>query len=196
MKITPREKRVLIIGAAIVIGAIVYFAVDALIPSRAALAADVTAKKRTLLAERELLGQEGNYKAQIDRYVKRLEQDRSRLLPGDNPNVAGAELQKVLKDLADRNGVEITRKDFQREQKVQDNLIKVPVHIETQCDPDQMVKFLAAIESYDKFLTLDELSVTSFRMQKRYEIRPAFTVSGFIAGPPDAKSGDKPAGAQ
>ncbi len=196
MKITPREKRVLIVGAAIVIGAIVYFAVDALIPSRAALAADVTAKKRTLLAERELLGQEGNYKAQIDRYVKRLEQDRSRLLPGDNPNVAGAELQKVLKDLADRNGVEITRKDFQREQKVQDNLIKVPVHIETQCDPDQMVRFLAAIESYDKFLTLDELSVTSFRMQKRYEIRPAFTVSGFIASTPDAKSGDKPAGAQ
>jgi Tfp pilus assembly protein PilO len=195
MKINAREKRVLIIGGVIVVAALVYFVADSLIPSRATLAADVAQKKRTLLAQRDLLGQEDSFKSRVQQYQKRLEQDRTRLLPGDNPNVAGAELQKVLKDLADRNGVEITQKNFQREQKLQNNLVKVPVQINIQCNPDQLVQFLAAIESYEKFLTLDELAVTSFKMQRRYEIRPSLTVSGFITGP-EAKPGEKPSASQ
>ncbi len=195
MKVTAREKRVLIIGGAVVAAALIYYFADALLPSLSTLDADVAAKKRSLLAQRELLSQEEHYKSRVEQYKKRLEQDRTRLLPGDNPNVAGAELQKVLKDLADRNGVEITQKNFQREQKVQDNLIKVPVRIDTQCNMDQLVQFLAAIENYDKFLTLDELQITSFRMQKRYDIRPALTVSGFIAGA-ETSPGEKPASTQ
>jgi type II secretory pathway component PulM len=194
MKVTAREKRFLLVGGAILAIALTVYAVVSLVPSRATLAAEVAAKKRTLLAQRELLSQEEIFKTRVEQYRKRLEQDRTRLLPGDNPNVAGAELQKVLKDFGDKNGVEILRKDIQREQKVQDNLIKVSVHIETNCLPDQLVQFLAAIENYDKFLTLDELTINSFKMQKRYEIRPALTVSGYIAGP-DAKPAEKPAGA-
>lgn len=192
---TAREKKVLLIGGAIVAAALIFYAADSLIPSHATLAAEIATKKKILLAQRELLSQEENYKARIEQYRKRLEQDRARLLPGDNPNVAGAELQKVLKDLADHSGVEIIRKDIQREQKVQDNLIKVSVRIETNCVADQLVQFLAAIENYDKFLTLDELSINSFPIQKRYEIRPALTVSGYIAGA-ETKPGEKPTGAQ
>jgi type II secretory pathway component PulM len=195
MKVTAREKRFLLVGGAILAVALTVYAVVSLVPSRETLAAEVATKKRTLLAQRELLSQEEIYKTRVEQYRKRLEQDRTRLLPGDNPNVAGAELQKVLKDLGDKNGVEISRKDIQREQKVQDNLIKVSVHIDTNCNPDQLVQFLAAIENYDKFLTLDELTINSFRMQKRYEIRPGLTVSGYIAGP-DAKPAEKPAAAQ
>jgi type II secretory pathway component PulM len=195
MKVTGREKKVLIIGGAVVAVALVFYVADSLVPSYATLAAEVAARKKTLLAQRELLSQEEIFKTRIEQYRKRLEQDRRRLLPGDNPNVAGAELQKVLKDLADRSGVEIIRKDIQREQKVQDNLIKVSVHIETNCVLDQLVQFIASIENYDKFLTLDELAINSFPMQKRYLIRPALTVSGYIAGP-ETKPGEKPAGAQ
>ncbi|HYK89574.1 MAG TPA: type II secretion system protein GspM [Acidobacteriota bacterium] len=193
MKITGREKKVIITGGAIVAAALIYFFADALLPSRAALSADVAAKKRTLVAQRELLGQEESYKTRIEQYRKRLEHDRTRLLPGDNPNVAGAELQRVLKDLADRAGVDITRKDFQREQRLQDNLMKVPVHIETQCNADQLIQFLAAVENYEKFLTVDELSIASYPMQRRYETRPSITVSGYIAAPPEVKPAAKAA---
>lgn len=195
MKATKREKRFLLVGGAILAVALTVYAVVSLVPSRETLAAEVATKKRTLLAQRELLSQEGIYQTRVEQYRKRLEQDRARLLPGDNPNVAGAELQKVLKEFGDKNGVEITRKDIQREQKLQDNLIKVSVHIDTNCNPDQLVQFLAAIENYDKFLTLDQLTINSFRMQKRYEIRPGLTVSGYIAGS-ETKPAEKPAGAQ
>ncbi len=195
MRVSARERRVLIIGGAVVAAVLIYYVADALLPSRSTLAAEVANRKRTLLAERELLGQEASYKTRVEQYQKRLEQDRSRLLPGDNPNVAGAEVQRVLKELADRNGVEITQRNVQREKKL-DKLIKVPVQINMQCNADQLVQFLAAIENYDKFLTVDELSITSFPMQRRFETRPSITVSGFIAAPPEAPPGVKAAASQ
>ena len=53
------------------------------------------------------------------------------------------------------------------------------------------MKFLAAIENYDKRLSVDELQINSFRIQKRYEMRPILTVSGYILAPetkPETKS--------
>ena len=183
MKITAREKKVLIAGGSIVVlGLIVYLALT-LIPNRSDLDNTIRLKKTMLLKERETLGQEESYKLRVEQYRQRLGEDLKRLLPGDNPNVAAAELQKTLKDIADKNGVDIMRKDIQREQKIQDNLVKVSVRIETNCMPDQLVQFLSAVENYDKFLTVDLLAINSFKMQKRYEIRPSLTVSGYIMVP-------------
>jgi hypothetical protein len=183
VKITARDKRVLIAGAAIcVAGLIVYLAVS-VIPNGDDLGRMEQLKKAMLLKQRETLAQEEVYRLRVDQYRQRLKDDFTRVLPGDNANVAAAQLQQVLKDLADRTGVEITRKDIQKEQKIQDGLTKVSVRIETNCLPDQLVQFLAAIENYEKFLTLDLLAINSFKMQKRYEIRPSLTVSGYIMTP-------------
>jgi hypothetical protein len=107
----------------------------------------------------------------------------TRLLPGDSPNVAGAELQRILKDFADRSGVEITQKIPLPERKVQDAemLTKVSVSIQTNCDLDQLVAFLGAIESYEKLLKVEDLTIASFPIQKRYMIRPSLTVVGYIS---------------
>ena len=191
MKMTARDKKVVSIGGAFVAAALIFYIADSIIPSRATLAADVATKRKTLLAERELLDQEESYKARVEQYRKRLAEDRKRLLPGDNANIASAELQKVLSDLATKNGVDVIRKEVRPESKVQDNLVKVSVHIEINCLPDQLVQFLSSIENYDKFISLDELTVNSFKMQKRYEIRPMLTVSGYISAPGGKSAGTK-----
>ncbi len=195
MNVTAREKKFLIFGGATVgIALLVYLAVS-YFPSRAGLTKEVESKKQLLLRHRELISQEGLYKGRIDQYRQRLKVDYSRLLKGDNSSIASAELQKVLKEMADQNGVEIVRRDILSEEKLPDNLIKVKVRIETQCVPDQLVQFLAAVENYDKFLTLDELVITSFKIAKRWDIRPSITVSGFIAAP-ETKTAEKASGAQ
>ncbi len=191
MKVNPREKRFLIVGGILVGVMLIYYGAADLLPSPAKLAAEVAAKKRRLMDQRSLLSQEPNFKARVEQMKKRFDQDKSKLLTGDNPNVAGAALQSILKDLADQNSVEIIRKDIQREQKVQDGLVRIPVHIETTCNMDQLVQFLTAIENYDKHLVVDELMVTSYKMQKKTEIRPSFTVSGYILTEP--RPGEKAA---
>ncbi len=190
MKVSIREKYFLYVGAGALLLTLLVLFGDRLIPSRQEGASNVEYKKKLLVKYKETLGQEESYKARIEQYRQRLKQDEALFLSGDNPSIAGAELMKVLSDIAAGTGVEISRKDIQAEQKVQNNVVKVSVRIETNCLPDQLVKFIGAIENYEKFLTLDELNITGFRMQKKYEIRPALKVSGYILGP-EAKPGDK-----
>ena len=192
MKVTARERRVVLAGACVAAAVLIFYATIRLLPDREGLAQTVDLKKKMLLKQRETLSREETYRRRLEQYRKHLEQDMTRLLPGNNPNVAGAELQKILKDFADRSGVEITQKNTLPEKK-QDMLTKISVRIETNCDPDQLIQFLTAIENYEKFLRIEEFIITSFRIQKRFEIRPSLTVTGYIISP-ESKPKEKAAG--
>lgn len=183
MKITARDRKFLIAGGIVVVLVAVFYLGTTPLQSPGELAKEVEFKKRMLVRQREMISQENNYKARLDQYGKRLDKDMGRLLTGSTPSLAGAELQNILSDLAAQTGVEISRKTAQNEQKVQDNLIKVSANIDTNCTPDQLVQFLAAIENYPKFLTVDTLNVISLRLQKKFEIRPNITVTGYITAP-------------
>ena len=193
MKITAREKKVLMGGAAIVLAGILFYFGETLVPNQEVLAKQVEGQKKALLRQREMLKREDFFKTRVEQYQRRLKQDYALLLPGDNPSIAGAELQRILRSLADQNGVEIVRRDIQREQKLQNSLVKVAVRIETNCMPDQLVQFLTAVANYERFLTVDELAITSFRIAKRWEIRPSITVAGLIAVA-ESKPAEKPGG--
>lgn len=183
MKISGRERKFVFAGVAGVVLIVLYLFGDRMIPSGGDLEANLELKKKMLLKYRETVSDEELYKNRLEQYRQRLRQDQTRLLPGDNSSIAAAELQKVLTDLASQNGVEILRKDIQQEQKLQDNLVRISVKIETNCVLEQLIQFLAAVENYEKFLTVDELAITGYRAQRKYEIRPSIRVSGLILGP-------------
>jgi hypothetical protein len=75
---------------------------------------------------------------------------------------------------------------------VQDLLTKVSVRIDTNCNLEQLVQFVAAIENHDKYLKIEEFMINSFKIQKRYEIRPSLTIAGYISAR-EAKPQEKPA---
>jgi Tfp pilus assembly protein PilO len=185
VKLNSREKRIILIGVCVVVGVLIYYAITSLLPDTENLVQDVNLKKRMLLKQRETVLREDYYKTRLDQCRKQMDKDMTRLLPGDNPNVAGAELQKILKDFADQSGVEIIQKNILQEKKVQDLLIKVSVRIDTRCNLEQLVQFVSAIENYDKFLRIDEFTIfgSSFGTgpQKKVEIRPSLTVAGYIS---------------
>jgi hypothetical protein len=195
VKISIREKRFLAIGGGVIFLTIFFFIADALIPSGATVSRNLDHKKKLLLKYRDILSQEAASKARLEECRQRLRADEARLLPGDNPSIVGAELQKTLIDIAARTQVEIMRKNIQKEQKLQDNLIKVAVRVDVNCQPEQLVQFLSEIGNYDKHLNVDELMITSYRIQKKIEIRPAITVSGYIRSPEGAPA-DKIASAR
>jgi type II secretory pathway component PulM len=192
VKISARERKFLIVGGCVCAAIVGWYLVTTLIPSTEDLSSALELSKKKLLRQKETLQQEEEYKARVAQYQERLNQDYQRLLPFNNPSIASAELQKVLSDLATKAGVDITQKNIQKEQKLQDDLTKVSVNIQTNCNPQQLVAFLAAIENYEKFLTLDELTINGYPIQRRFEIRPSMTVSGFIAAP-ESKAAEKPA---
>jgi type II secretory pathway component PulM len=184
VKLNTREKRIILTGVCVIVGVVIYYAATTLLPDGENLAQEVNLKKKMLLKQRETLLREDFFKTRMDQYRKQFEKDMTRLLPGDNPNVAGAELQKMLKDFADQSGVEIIQKNILQEKKVQDSLTKVSVRIDTKCNMEQIVQFLSAIENYEKYLKVDEFTIfgSSFGSgtQKKVEIRPSLTVAGYI----------------
>ena len=194
MKLTLKDRKVLFAGITGVIAILIFYGMISLLPDRDRLLQQVDRDKSIILKQRELLSSEPSYRKQAEQGDNHQKQVMTRLMPGDNSNVASAELQKVLKDFADQNGVDITVKTTLPEKKVQDNdfLTKVAVRIEINCSLEQLVNFLGAIENYDKFLKVEELVITSYRMQKKYEIRPSLTVVGYIHSP-DTKQAEESA---
>jgi hypothetical protein len=192
VKVTSREKRVLIYGSFIVAVIAIFYVITLLLPNSENIVQDVAQKKKMLLKHRSILNGEQMYKTRMEQYRKNLEKEMNRLLPGSNANLAAAELQKILKDFADQSGVEITQRNPLPDKKIpdMDTIVKISVRIETNCNPEQLVQFLTAIENYDKLLTVDEFLVTSFRLNisKKYEIRPSLTISGFISVPETPKT--------
>jgi len=183
VKPTAREKRIIIIGACIAVAVLIYYGATKLIPDSGNLSQRVDLQRKLLLRQRETLSREALYQARLKQIKGRLETYRTRLLPGDNANVAGAELQKILKDFADQSGVQITMKNILNlpEKKNQDLLTKVSVKIDTNCNLEQLVQFIAAIENYEKHLKIDDCTISGFRIQRRFEIRPSLTISGYIS---------------
>jgi Tfp pilus assembly protein PilO len=189
VKVNAREKKFIYVGALVIAAVAVFYVLTSQLPSPGSLSETVELKKKMLLRQRDTLNREEAYKVRLEQYKKHLQDDMTRLLPGDNPNVASAELQKILKDFADANGVEIIQMNVLPEKSAEEKISRVSVRIETTCALDQLVPFLTDIENYSKLLTVDEFMVTSFMSQKKPVIRPSLTVSGFIASN-ESKTGE------
>jgi Tfp pilus assembly protein PilO len=179
VKLSKRERKVIFAGAIILGLALVVYVVLLLLPEFESRTS-VEQKRKKLIQYKELLASESAYTAKIDEYKKRFQEDSNLLLSGETANVAGANLTNVLVQLASQNGVTITRREQQSEQKLQDNLIRIPVKLDMTCNMDQLVQFLSAVENYEKVLTVDELSISSFQIQKRWDTRPNVTISGYV----------------
>ena len=192
MKVTSREKLFIIIGIAAMGAVAIFYAASTLMPDGEDLSQKVDLKKRMLRSQRETLSREDTYKTRVEQYKKQLEQDMTRLLPGDNASLAAAELQKIIRDFADQSGVEITQRNVLPEKKVQDILTRVSIRVDTNCNPEQLVNFLASIENHEKLLKVDEMNISSIRIARRFEIRPSLTISGYIPAK-EEKPTEKPA---
>jgi Tfp pilus assembly protein PilO len=185
VKLILRKRKILLAGIIIVAAVLIFYEMISLLPNRVRLLQQVETDKKIILKQREILSLEESYRKRAEQADSRLKHIMTRLLPGENYNVASAELQNVLKDFADQNGVDITTKTTIQEKKVPDNefLTKVAVRIDVNCDLEQLVNFLTSIENYDKFLKVEELEITSYKMQKKYDIRPRLMIAGYIPSP-------------
>jgi hypothetical protein len=192
VKVTSRERTILIIGGVIAVAVLIFYAATLLMPDSQNLSQSVNLKKRMLKSQREMLSREDFYKSRLNQYKMQLEQDMTRLLPGEDPGLAGNDLQKTIKDFADRSGVEIMQRSLMQEKKVLDNITKVTVRMETNCSPEQLVQFLAMIESHEKLLKVDDMTINGFRNQRKIEMRTTLMISGYISVLPE-KPKDKSA---
>ena len=191
MKASAREKKTLYAGIVIAAAILIYYAATELSPSGGESLADKVAKQENLLRrQRELVGREDFYKKQIEDAENGLEKIQTRLLPGNNAGNAATELQRVIDGFAERSGVVIMNKSPRPERKVadSDSLTKISVQVGLDCLIEDLVEFLVAINNYDKFLKVEEITIrTQAATAQRQMVitRPLnMVISGYISVPP------------
>jgi hypothetical protein len=197
VKVTSREKTLIIIALIVLIAVGIFYTATLLVPDSESLSKNVDLKKRMLRSRRETLTRQDSYWQRLEQAKKQLDQDKTRFLTGNNATLAGADLQKVLRNYADQISLELNTSNILTEKRIPDIATKVSVQINapapnSTCTPDQLVQFLTLIENHEKLLIIDDMNVSSRYgpsirgVSRKYEIQFSLTVSGFIT-PQDEK---------
>ena len=95
------------------------------------------------------------------------------------PALAAAGLQKSLEDKARKTKVNLVQVKTEKTKYVED-LLAVPVRITVKSSLETLSRFIRLIESDDKFLVIEELSIRRINKKEPEQLETRLLVSGFI----------------
>jgi len=154
---------------------------------------EIEEKKRKIESYSSIAEKKGSMKARLEYLKSKRTAFDQRLLSGDTPAVAAAELQTILNDMASEHELMINSQRIINP-KERGLLLEVPVQITTQCTITKLKELLYQIESYPKFLSISELSIRVYRIRDPKDVEARIDVSGFILNSKSAPAGKNTAG--
>jgi type II secretory pathway component PulM len=187
-RLSPRERMIVMGGAAILAIVAVWLLVIAPLRERTQAAADMVPERERLLIRRmDLLARRGQIAAELEAANARLERVNARFLTAAAPAVAASELQKLVKDMAAEARTDI-RSERILPPEERGELLEIPVEIAVSAEIRQLVDLLARVEGAQKLLTVKDLRVRVVNVSQPKELLATLTVSGFILPPGKAKA--------
>ena len=99
--------------------------------------------------------------------------------PPPQPALAAANLQKSLEDKARKTQVNLIQVKTEKT-KYMEGLLTVPVRITVKSSLEKLSGFIRLIESDDKFLVIEELSIRRINKREPEKLESRLLVNGFI----------------
>ncbi len=151
---------------------------------------EIDLKRKTLIRYQDYIKSGKEVEDGLGHVVQQVEAIRSKLLPGETVQINAANLQEILKKLAEKNGIQI--RSFRIvEPKEMTYYVKVPVIIDINPTRSMasLAYFIYDIENYEKLLLISDLDVTAPNMRSPTEVQGSLTVMGFSKNlrPPKGK---------
>ena len=181
MKISKRDKRVLVIG--VVFCAAVFLALYVVMPfldSSARIETDLQQAEQRLQQSISMIQRESRYRAERQELEQILEQFRAQLLDAQDSNMARVQLQAIVRELAEENGVTISRSNPMQERKIGENYAEITLQINLQGGMQELTNFLYALSIHSKFLKVGQFRINMFRSRNSVRMQPQMHVTGFI----------------
>ena len=147
------------------------------------------ALKEEQLAKYQRMVQSGtDLEKQVALLKNTLKQAESGLLTGKTAALAAADIQKVVREMAEKSKVEIKTVRVLKPEDVSGNYyLSIPVELSITCSVRQLKEFLYKIMTSSKYLTVQRVKITVNRrgLRKRQaklseSINASITVNGFL----------------
>jgi type II secretory pathway component PulM len=179
----PRERRLLIAAGIVLLGALGYvYVAEPLAAHRAATRELVVARQTLLARQRRLVAQADRYAQSLDVLRREIERRRARLLPGDTPPVAAAELQKLVKGIAQDTGIEV-RSERILSPVERGGYTEVPVEVTLSGPIRALTSFLYRLERTPVLLTVTDLRVRVVSVTAPRELSATVALAGYFPTP-------------
>lgn len=101
------------------------------------------------------------------------------LLETAKPPVVAAQLQGILKNMAEEEGVKITR-EKQLDAIEHGNFLEIPVKLSIECTITRLTNFMYKIEDYWKYLDISNLNIKVRNTRNPQSVSADIIISGFI----------------
>ena len=171
-----------VIGIAVLI--LIYaFGILPMVEAKKKAEEEIALKKRVLLKYEEYLSNRKAVEEDLDRTLKQHEEAQKRLLPGETPQLGAANLQEIVKRLAEKNGIAI-RSFRNLEPKEINSYRKISIQIDFNPTNSMLSlgQFLYDIEQHEKELMISEMDLLVLNVRMPNQIQGNLVISGLMKG--------------
>ena len=149
---------------------------------------NIALKEKQLVKYQQMFHSSGDLEKKIALLKKTLKQGESGLLTGKTSALAAADIQKVVREMADKSQMEIKTVRVLKPADVGgSHYLSIPVQLSITGTVRQLKEFLYQIRASSKYLTVQKVGITvSRRRPRRGAKKPAgsvnvnITVNGFL----------------
>jgi len=112
----------------------------------------------------------------------------SKLLKGNTPSLAAAEMQKMLEKLSKASDLELKSVKVKKPEEIGD-FLSIPIEVRFTTDLKKTTKFLKGIEKHNKLITISRLRIYVKRRRKPKLLIITMMVRGFMEEAVEKKVG-------
>lgn len=191
LKITPRDKKFLMVGGVILgVYLLAVWVVEPIVAKQKRVDQKIQNKIQFIQKYHEILNHDSYYKS------KQIANDRTRIILGKKflnetqPGLAAAGLQKIIKGFALQSRVKIEQVRVEKAKEI-NQMPAVPISITLRSSLRNLSEFVFRMENAEKFLVVEEIITQRINKSNPEELKTRLLVSGFIQDIAPKPSGPK-----
>ncbi len=179
-KMTPRER--IIVGMGLALGLVWVlnkFMVQPLYKKQVRTDQEIESKILFISQYYSILSQKDYYLKKEESTRLLTEELDQRFIPQEKPALAGADLQRILQDLAKSNSVHIVQVNTEKPKNTV-GLLTVPVRIVVRSSLRNLSGYLHGIENHKLFLVVEDLQTRRINRNEPEYLESRLLVNGFL----------------
>lgn len=178
--LTKQTKYLIAIGCTLlVIGAIYRWYGD--IQQLVSIQDEIEMKAQKLAKYEQILKEKEKIEAEYSSVVQAIQQSENRLLTGDTPALAAAEMQNILSKIAGESQLQIpTMRIMNPVESAHEFYNAIPIQLTMICSIKQLRDILYKIETHEKLFVIKNLRIRSMSNYGTDAIETTLTVEGYM----------------